>query len=259
MFSLAIGGKKPFLQNFAHVNLATTQFKDFFGQGTNLFKKDKSFIVERMHLYSSSKNDREVLKWFFLRLLGQAAQCGWSIQTEMEVVGDLFITKMRLKDIQRELCIRPGDSTLEIWDEPCYKKRGTSPLRFYKKKGNNSSTNPLSAQNCFKIKQEPTLPIQKKNNLQNRISRAQITKILMTQGKTEDLNHATFVAIVIHQIIVNHAQKKNISCNSRKNVDNIDEESEDTTEEEGDFITSDSESATDQVCQKIRSNQHKFG
>ena len=74
-FSLGTEGKKRFLQNFAHVNLATTQFKDFSEQCENLFKKDKNFIVERMHLYNSSQNDREGFEGFFLRLSGQAAQC----------------------------------------------------------------------------------------------------------------------------------------------------------------------------------------
>ena len=72
-FSLGTEGKKRFFQNFVHVNLATTKFKDFFEQCTNLFKKDKKFVVERKHLYNSSQKDREGLEGFFLRLSGQAA------------------------------------------------------------------------------------------------------------------------------------------------------------------------------------------
>ena len=108
-FSLGTEEKKRFLQNFAHGYLATTHFKNFFEQCTILFEEDKNLIVERMHLYNWFQNHREGLEGFFLRLSGQAAQCGWSKQIEKEVVRDLFIAKMRFKDIERELCIRSGD------------------------------------------------------------------------------------------------------------------------------------------------------
>ena len=50
---------------------------------------------------------------YFHRLSGQSAQSGWSIPNEKEVVRDLFIAKLRFKDIQWELCICRGYS-LEI-------------------------------------------------------------------------------------------------------------------------------------------------
>ena len=56
-FALGTEGKKRFLQDFAHVNLATTSFKDFVKHCTNFFREDKNFIVERMHLYNSSQNE----------------------------------------------------------------------------------------------------------------------------------------------------------------------------------------------------------
>ena len=62
-----------------------------------------------MHLYNWFQNHRVGLEGFFLHLSGQAAQCGWSKQIEKEVVRNLFIAKMRFKDIERELCIRSGD------------------------------------------------------------------------------------------------------------------------------------------------------
>ena len=66
-----------------------------------------------MHLYNTNQADREGLESFFLRLSGQAVLCGWSVAIEKEVVRDIFITKMKFKDIQRELCIQPGNSPEE--------------------------------------------------------------------------------------------------------------------------------------------------
>ena len=52
--------------------------------------------------------ERESLEAFYLRLTGQAALCDWMTDQEKEVVRDIFIVKMRYKDTQRELWIRPG-------------------------------------------------------------------------------------------------------------------------------------------------------
>ena len=45
--------------------------------------------------------------------MGKAAPCGWSIQIKHEVDRDLFIAKTRFRDIQREICIRLGESPEE--------------------------------------------------------------------------------------------------------------------------------------------------
>ena len=75
---------------------------------------------------------------------------------------------MRFNDIQRELCIRPGDSPEEtLKSAPLQEKSSVTASALQKQMGQNSSFNPLPTQNSFKIKQEPTLSIQKKNNLQN--------------------------------------------------------------------------------------------
>ena len=59
-------------------------------------------------MYNAVHSNLEGLEAFYLRLTGQAALGGWSIDQEKEVVRDIFIAKMRYKDIQRELCVRPG-------------------------------------------------------------------------------------------------------------------------------------------------------
>ena len=46
-------------------------------------------------MYNAVHTDREILEAFYLRLTGQAALCGWSIDQEKEVVTHIFIAKMR--------------------------------------------------------------------------------------------------------------------------------------------------------------------
>ena len=89
---------------------AKINFRDFYNHCEALFKRDKNYIIERVNLYNTQQPDRESLETFFLRLSRQAAQCGWAIDNEKEVVHDIFIDKMKFKDIQRDLCIRPGNS-----------------------------------------------------------------------------------------------------------------------------------------------------
>ena len=72
------------------------------------FKKEKNYIKERLQFYNAVHAERESLEAFYLRLTGQAVLCSWTIDQEKEVVRDIFIAKMRNKDIQRELCIHPG-------------------------------------------------------------------------------------------------------------------------------------------------------
>ena len=76
-----------------------------------------------MQIYNAEHSDRESLEAFYLRLTGQAALCGWTIDQEKEVVRDIFIAKMSYKDIQRELCIHPGATP---------RKRSTNGHRFAK-------------------------------------------------------------------------------------------------------------------------------
>ena len=106
-FCLESEGKKKLLRSHAHVDIATINFRDFYNHCETLFKKDKKYIIEKINLYNTQESDRESLETFFLRLSGQAAQCGWAIDNKKEVVRDIFIAKMRSKDIQRDLCIKP--------------------------------------------------------------------------------------------------------------------------------------------------------
>ena len=177
--ALGTEGKKRFLQDFAHINLATTSFKDFVKHCTNVFREDKNLVVERMHLYNSSQNEQEGLDGFFKRLCGQAAQSGWLVAIEKEVVKDPFIVKMRFKDIQRELCIRPSDSPEKTLKSALFHEKGYATASGLQKQiGQNSSYNKKNFEpNFFEIKQEPTMSIQKKKILQNGNARAQNNKI----------------------------------------------------------------------------------
>ena len=52
--------------------LSDINFKEFFTQCEGLSKKEKNFIIERMHLYNNNQADREGVESFFLRLSGQS-------------------------------------------------------------------------------------------------------------------------------------------------------------------------------------------
>ena len=68
--------------------------------------------------------ERKSLEAFYLRLMGQAALCGWTIDQEKEVVRDIFIVKSRYKDIQRELSIRPGSTPEETFKSALLQEKG---------------------------------------------------------------------------------------------------------------------------------------
>ena len=106
-----------------------------------------------MHLYNSTQSEKG-LESYYLRLSGQAAQCGWSVATEKEVVRDLFIGKMRLKDIQRELCIRPRNSSEETLKSTLLQGKGyvtTSILQIQMGSNSSSSNFPFKRGTTNKI------------------------------------------------------------------------------------------------------------
>ena len=84
--------------------------------------------------------DRESLEAVYLRLTGQAALCGWTIDQEKEVVRDIFIAKMRYKDIQRELCIRPWATPEETLKSALLQEKGAQTATDLQKQFGSSST-----------------------------------------------------------------------------------------------------------------------
>ena len=82
--------------------------------------------------------------------------------------GDIFLAKMRFVDIQWEICIRPGaniDETLksELLQEKVY----VTVITLQKQNPSASISG-----NPFRIKQEPTMSDQPRNNVQNQTNRA---------------------------------------------------------------------------------------
>ena len=115
----------------------------------------------------------------------------------------------------------------------------------------NPSFNPLSTRNSFKVRQEPTLSIQKKKNLQNSISRAQNNKNSDDSRRNRESKPYYFCGKSFSPNHRQSCQMKNVSCKSSskkghftkvcnfwKNVDNLDEESEGIADEECNFIMS---------------------
>ena len=84
--------------------------------------------------------DRESLEAFCLRLTGQAALCGWTIDQEKEVMRDIFIAIMRYKDVQRELCIRPGATPEETLKSALLQENGAQTATDLQNQFGSSST-----------------------------------------------------------------------------------------------------------------------
>ena len=209
-----------------------------------------------MQMNNSVHSDREGLKAFYLRLTGQAALCGWTIDQEKEVVRDIFIAKMRYKDIQRELCIRPGATPEDSLKSALLQEKGAQTATDLQRQlgssfstGNFSQSGTTSGQNS-RIKQEPTFSVQGKK-LSDRISRAQNSK---SKGNNEKSKSCYFCG---NRFSANHKQScpaRNVTCRNcskkghfakccnSKNVANVEAESDETVEENCNFITSDSES-----------------
>ena len=107
-FSLGSEGRKGFLQSYSHADLSLISFHVYYEYYVLLFKMEKNYIIEHLQIYNAEHAERDSLEIFYLRLTGQAALCGWTIDQEKEVVRDIFIARMRYKYFQRELCIRTG-------------------------------------------------------------------------------------------------------------------------------------------------------
>ena len=94
---------------------------------------------------------------------------------------DIFIAKMWYKDIQRELCIRPGATPEETLKSALLQEKGAQTATDLLKQFGSSSTmgsfshsGSSSGQNT-RIKQEPKFSVQGKK-LSDRINRAQNNK-----------------------------------------------------------------------------------
>ena len=202
--------------------------------------------------------DRESLEAFHLRLTGQAALCGWTIDQAKEVVRDIFIAKIRYKDIQRELCIRLGATPEETLKSALLQEKGAQTATDLQNQfgslstmGSFSHSGSSSGQNTH-IKQEPTFSVQGKK-LSDRINRAQNNKS-KNNATTEKAKSCYFCG---NRFSANHKQScpaRNVTCRNcskkrhfakccnSKNVANVDVESDETLEENCNFITSNSES-----------------
>ena len=255
-FRLAQKVGKRFLQSYPHADLSAISFQEFHEFCVLLFRKEKNYIIERLQMYNAVHSDREGLEAFYLRLTGQAALCGWTIDQEKEVVRDIFIAKMRYKDIQRELCIRPGTTPEETLKSAMLQEKGAQTATDLQKQlgssasmGSFSQSGSNSGQNT-RIKQEPTFSVQEKK-LADRINRAQNNK---SKGANEKAKLCYFCG---NRFSSNHKQScpaRNVTCRNcskkghfakccnSKNVANVEAESDETVEENCNFITSDSES-----------------
>ena len=110
-------------QNQAHVDITTVSFRDIYSSTTKLFKSH-TYTIESINLYKTCQSDRKNLEIFFLTLLDQATQCSWAIDNEKEAVRDKFFAKMRFKNIQRDLCIRPAKSLRKTFKSALRQKKG---------------------------------------------------------------------------------------------------------------------------------------
>ena len=254
-FSLGSEGRKRFLHSYPVADLNAISFQEFHEFCVLLFKKEKNYIIERLQMYNAVHTDRESLEAFYWRFTGQAALCGWSIDQEKEVVRDIFILKMSFKDIQRELCIRPGvtpEETLKLLQEKGAQTASDLQKQFISSAsmGSFSQSGSSSGQNT-RVKQEPSFSVQGKK-LSDRINRAQNNR---SKGNANE--KAKLCYFCGNRFSANHKQScpaRNVTCRNcskkghfakccnSKNVANVDVESDETVEKNCHFITSDSES-----------------
>ena len=132
-----------------------------------------------------------------MRLTGQVALCGWTVDQKKKVVKNIIITKLRYKDIQRELCIHPGNTPDETLQSALLQKKGAQTATSLEKQfgfssvaGSSSPQGSSSAQNA-RIKQEPTYSVQEKK-LSDRISRAQSNRRPKGNNNSRDVKPCYF-------------------------------------------------------------------
>ena len=205
-FSVGSEGRKRFLQSYPHADVSAMSFKEFHEFCVLLFKKEKNYIIERLQMYNAVHTDRESLEAFYLRLTRQAVLCGWSIDQEKELVRDIFIAKLRYKDIHRELCVTPGTTPEETLKSALLQKKGAQTATDLQKQfgvDSFSQSGSSSGQNT-RIKQEPTFSVQGKK-LSDRINRAQNNK---SKGANEKAKLCYFCG---NRFSANHKQ----SCPAR--------------------------------------------
>ena len=112
---------------------------------------------------------------------------------------------MRYKDIQRELCIRPGATPEETLKSALLQEKGAQTATYLQNQFGSSSTmgsfshSGSNSVQSTRIKQEPTFSIQGKK-LSDRINRAQNdkSKVMLTRRKR---NCVTSVETGFQQII----------------------------------------------------------
>ena len=166
---------------------------------------------------------------------------------------------MRYKDIQRELCIRPGTTPEETLKSALLQeKRAQTATNLQKQHGCPSASGIFSHQGSnsaqsARIKQEATFSVQGKK-LSVRINRAQTNNKAKGNSNMEKAKLCYFCG---NRFSANHKQScpaRNVTCRNcgkkghfakccnSKNVANVEVESDETTEENCNFVTSDSES-----------------
>ena len=190
-FALENEGKERFLQQHVHVNLNTVKFKFFHDACELLLKREKNYIIKRMQLYIASHGVRESLESFYLRVAGLATNCGWTEEIEKEVIRDIFIAKMRFSDIQRELCIRPGATVDDTLKSALLQEKGYVTANNLQKQNPSTASNSanfINTSNQFRVKQEPLMSIQSKNNVQNRMNRALRKGIFKPKNQQDQSN-----------------------------------------------------------------------
>ena len=129
-FSLGSKGRRRFLQSYPHSDLSAIAFEGLYDNLNFLFKEEKKHIIERLQLYNAVHADHECLEPFHLRFMAQAALSGWTVDQEKEVLRDIFIAKIRYKNIQRELCIRPGRTPKETLKSELLREKGAQTATF---------------------------------------------------------------------------------------------------------------------------------
>ena len=92
------------MDSYPHLDLKTCSFIDFRKCCEDLFKAERDYTVERIKLYNTIfMQDNDSFSSIYARLSAQTALCNWPLDQERETLKDLFISRIRDVEVQRQL------------------------------------------------------------------------------------------------------------------------------------------------------------
>ena len=154
------------MDSYPHLDLKTCSFIDFHKCCEDLFKAEQDYTVERIKLYNTIfMQDKDSFSSIYARLSAQTALCNWPLDQERATLKDLFISRIRDVEVQRQLIrVKANlDDTLQLALEN--EKGAKTSEQFQELLPHNNTTS--NNTNSIGVKQEPTSSVQQFKNQGN--------------------------------------------------------------------------------------------